>query len=407
MNLSALKSPPFRSYLVSLHLALNGFWAQRVIIGWLAWEMTGSAGVVGLVAFLNFFPTLFVSPLFGVFADRIDVRKGSILSYALAGILSALFAGLCIFGSPTPVLLALFSFVTGVISSANHPMRMSLTPRLAPAGDLPSVVAITSLNFNMSRLTGPAIGGILIQTIGAPLAFAVTAVTYAAPVTAIYFMRPRQRATPAQAAATGYLNQLAEGWRYALARQHLRAAVIFAGIGALAGRSVLETLPILANGVFGQGPSGLGYMTAAAGAGAAAASVFKAVSRPQTPGEFQPQSLAMPGSIPLLVASFAMIGDFATAVAAVALVGATVTLMSISLQSTVQMEIEDQYRGRVMGLWTTISIGSGAAGAVLMGFLVDLFGVAPAQLTIGLVLAAASILVLLRFRRGLSQPDAR
>ena len=77
-------------------------------------------GFVGLVAFLNFFPTLFVSPLFGVFADRIDVRKGSILSYALAGILSALFAGLCIFGSPTPVLLALFSFVTGVISSANH-----------------------------------------------------------------------------------------------------------------------------------------------------------------------------------------------------------------------------------------------------------------------------------------------
>ena len=407
MNLSALKSPPFRSYVVSLHLALNGFWAQRVIIGWLAWEMTGSAGFVGLVAFLNFFPTLFVSPLFGVFADRIDVRKGSILSYALAGILSALFAGLCIFGSPTPILLALFSFVTGVISSANHPMRMSLTPRLAPAGDLPSVVAITSLNFNMSRLTGPAIGGILIQTIGAPLAFAVTAVTYVAPVTAIYFMRPRERATPAQAAATGYLNQLAEGWRYALARQHLRAAVIFAGIGALAGRSVLETLPILANGVFGQGPSGLGYMTAAAGAGAAAASIFKAVSRPQTPGEFLPQILAMPVIIPLLVASFAMIGDFATAVAAVALVGATVTLMSISLQSTVQMEIEDQYRGRVMGLWTTISIGSGAAGAVLMGFLVDLVGVAPAQLMIGLVLAAASILVLLLFRRGLSQADAR
>ena len=77
MNLSALKSPPFRSYVISLHLALNGFWAQRVIIGWLAWEMTGSAGFVGLVAFLNFFPTLFVSPLFGVFADRIDVRTVS------------------------------------------------------------------------------------------------------------------------------------------------------------------------------------------------------------------------------------------------------------------------------------------------------------------------------------------
>ena len=401
MNLSALRSPPFRSYILSLHLALNGFWAQRVVIGWLAWEMTGSAGFVGLVAFLNFFPTLFVSPLFGVIADRIDVRKGSIFNYAAAGILSGMFAALCILGTPTPVLLALFSLVTGILSSANHPMRMSLTPRLAPASDLPSVVAITSLNFNLSRLIGPAIGGILIQTIGAPLAFAVTAATYAVPVTAIFFMQPRDRAATAQPPASGYVNQLVDGWRYALARPQIRAAVIFTGIGALSGRSILETLPILANGVFAQGPSGLGYMTAAAGAGAAAASIFKALSKPQTSGVFEPHILALPVIIPLLVTSFAVIADFATAVAAVALVGVAVTLLSISLQSTVQMAIEDQYRGRVMGLWTTISIGSGALGAVLMGGLAELAGVAAAQLMIGATLAIASIAVLLtsRYRR--------
>jgi len=399
MNLSALKSPPFRSYIVSLHLALNGFWAQRVIIGWLAWDITGSASFVGLVAFLNFFPTLFVSPLFGVFADRIDVRKGSIFSYGMAGTLSALFAAICIFATPNPLLLALFSLAAGVISSANHPMRMSLTPRLAPTAHLPSVVAVTSLNFNMSRLTGPVIGGLLIQVIGAPLAFAVTAVTYAAPVIAIYFMRPRERAETSEPPRSGYLNQLVDGWKYALARDHLRAAIIFGGIGALAGRSILETLPILANGVFDKGPSGLGYMTAAAGAGAVGASIFKAVSKPQKPDEFEPHILAMPVVIPLLVASVAMIRDFGTAVAAVALIGAAVTLLAISLQSTVQMAIEDQYRGRVMGLWTTISIGSGALGAVLMGVLVDLTGTPTAQLATGLSLATASIFVLLRFRQ--------
>jgi len=398
MNLSALRSPPFRLYIISLHLALNGFWAQRVVIGWLAWDMTGTAGFVGLVAFLNFFPTLFVSPLFGVFADRIDVRKGSMVSYSIAGILSGLFAALCLLGSPTPLLLALFSLVTGVISSANHPMRMSLTPRLAPASDLASVVAMTSLNFNLSRLIGPAVGGILIQTIGAPQAFAVTAATYAVPVIAIFFMRPRDRAAPTRPASHGYVNQLRDGWRYALASHQIRAAIIFTGIGALSGRSILETLPILANGVFDRGPSGLGYMTAAAGAGAAAASIFKALSKPQTSGMFEPHILALPVIIPLLVACFATIRDFATAVAAVAMVGATVTLLAISLQSTVQMAIEDQYRGRVMGFWTTISIGSGAFGAVLMGVLVDLAGVSAAQVMIGAALAASSILVLWRSR---------
>ena len=160
-------------------------------------------------------------------------------------------------------------------------------------------------------------------------------------------------------------------------------------------------MPILANGVFAQGPSGLGYMTAAAGAGAAAASIFKALSKPQTSGVFEPHILALPVIIPLLVTSFAVIADFATAVAAVALVGVAVTLLSISLQSTVQMAIEDQYRGRVMGLWTTISIGSGALGAVLMGGLAELAGVAAAQLMIGATLAIASIAVLLtsRYRR--------
>ena len=398
MNLSALKSPPFRSYIVSLHLALNGFWAQRVIIGWLAWDLTGSAGFVGLVAFLNFFPTLFVSPLFGVFADRIDVRRGSILSYALAGAFSGLFAAMCILASPSAFLLALFSLVTGVISSANHPMRLSLTPRLAPAVDLPSVVAITSLNFNLSRLTGPALGGLLIQIIGAPHAFAVTALTYSAPVIAIYFMRPRDRASTKEASSSGYVNQLVDGWRYTLERQQLRAAIIFGGIGALAGRSVLETLPILANGVFNQGPSGLGYMTAAAGAGAAGASIFKAVARPQQPDRFEFSILAMPVVIPLLVASLAIVNDFGTAVATVAVIGACVTFLAISLQSTVQMAIEDHYRGRVMGLWTTISIGSGALGAVLMGLLVDLAGTPPAQLLTGLTLAAMSLLVLSKFR---------
>lgn len=407
MNLSALKSPPFRSYILSLHLALNGFWAQRVIMGWLAWQMTGSASFVGLVAFLNFIPTLFVSPLFGVAADRIDVRWGSICSYAAAGTLSAIFAGITIFGGLTPVLLALFSVITGTISSTNHPMRMSLTPRLAPAEDLASVVAITSLNFNMSRLTGPAIGGILIQMIGAPYAFALTAATYAAPVIAIYFMRPRDRSASSRPPADGYLNQLADGWRYALARHQVRAAVVFAGIGALAGRSVLETLPILANGVFQQGPSGLGYMTAAAGAGAASASVFLAMSKPQRVGGFGRAVLAMPIVVPLLVASLTIVNDFHLAVAVIALIGATVTLLAISLQATVQLAIEDHYRGRVMGLWTTISIGSGAAGAILMGLLIDLLGVAEAQLAIGLALAGLSCIALTRFGKAPSPDQVR
>lgn len=212
-------------------------------------------------------------------------------------------------------------------------------------------------------------------------------------------MRPRERAASSGVPASGYLNQLVGGWRHAPARPRVRAAIIFAGIGALAGRSVLETLPILANGVFAQGPSGLGYMTAAAGAGAASASVFLTMSKPQEVGGFGRPVLAMPVTVPLLVASLTMVDDFYLAVAVIALIGAAVTLLSISLQATVQPAIEDHYRGRVMGLWTTISIGS-AAGAMLMGLLIDMTGLAEAQLAIGPTLAAMSRVVLIRFGKG-------
>ena len=333
-------------------------------------------------------------------ADRIDVRIGTVVSYSIYGTLSGIFAWICLADALTPLLLAGFSLLSGVISSANHPMRMSLTPRLAPAEHLSSVVALTSLNFNLSRLMGPAIGGILIQAIGAPQALVLTALAYIPPITAIFLMRPRERSLSAKPAGQqGYFTELLGGWRYALTRHLVRTAIIFSGLGALAGRSVLETLPILANGVFGKGPAGLGMMTAAAGAGAAAAAIFKAISRAQSAGKLHPHILAMVIMVPLLVASLSQVSNFTTAMIIVILLGGCVTFLAISLQSLVQMEIDDHHRGRVMGLWTTVSIGSGAGGAVIMGYLTDWMGVPAAQTTIGLVLATSGVALILRHHK--------
>ena len=396
MDLHALKSRDFRNYLISFHLSLNGFWAQRVILGWLAWDQTGSAGFVGLVAFLNFFPTIFVSPLFGVIADKIDVRKGSIISYSMAGTISALFAFMSFMNLSTPVLLAGFSLLTGLISSANHPMRMSLTPRLAPAAQLSSVVALTSLNFNLSRLIGPAIGGLLIQTIGAPLALMVTAWTYAAPVLALIFIRPRQRHETTIDNPTGYFASLRQGWNFAISSEILRTALIFSAVGMLAGRSVLETLPIIANGVFERGPSGLGFMTAAAGAGATCAAILKAFTAAQQPDRFPRHVLFLVMMIPCLVASLSPATNFYVAILIVTALGGSTTLLGISLQTLAQMTINDDFRGRVMGLWTTISIGSGAMGAMLMGIAIEGVGISTAQFSIGALFAVAGLVAIFR-----------
>jgi MFS family permease len=388
MNLVALKSPPFRSYLVSMSVALHGLWAQRVIVGWLAWELTGSAAFVGIVAFLNFIPTVIGSPFFGVIADRIDLRRASIIAYALVGTISAIFSIIAFADGLIPLVVAGFSLATGIIASANHPIRMSLTPRLAPVEHLSSVIALTALNFNLSRLVGPAIGGGLIQIIGAPSALMVTAVGYLPAVLVLPFVRPRERTNEGRKDDEGYLAALLDGWRQALNKRIIRLGMLLSGLCAITGRSVLETLPILADGVFEKGPAGLGLMTAVAGGGALCASLFKALSVAQQPNAVPQHALVMALATPILVTSLAAVDHFFAALGITMFLGFSVTLVAVSLQSLVQMEISDVYRGRVMGLWIMVSIGGGAAGAIIMGGVSDALGVTSAQVTIGLTALA-------------------
>ncbi len=383
MNLAALKSPSFRAYLFTVHVALQGFWAQRVITGWLAWDLTGSAAFVGMVAFLNFAPTLLSGPFFGVIADRIDVRRASIFIYFLVFLISLGFSAVATTSMLLPWVVAGFSLATGLISAANHPVRMSLTPRLAPANAMSSVIALTAVNFNVSRLVGPAIGGALIQSAGAPLALLFTALAYMPVIITLNFVAAREREYPAGSMPAGYFAALAAGARYAWTRRLVRLGIVFSGLVAIAGRSVLETLPVLADGVYQAGPAGLGFMTAAAGAGALMASLVKVLGPEQKAGQVTTIVLVMAVLTPIFVGMLGFVDAFPMALLATGAIGFSVTAVAVSLQSMIQMELDDAYRGRVMGFWTMISIGGGAVGAMMMGVLSDLIGVHGAQFVVG------------------------
>ena len=383
MNLVALQSPSFRAYLFSVAVALHGFWAKRVIIGWLAWELTGSAAFVGFVSFLNLAPTFLCGPFFGVIADRIDVRRASIVNYASVCLITFGFVALTTTSWLTAWAVAGFSLATGLISSLNHPVRMSLTPRLAPAAHMSSVIALTATNFNVSRLLGPVMGGALIQAVGATAALFVAALCYVPVVITLNFVTARDRATSTEAVPTGFIAALVGGIRYALDHHLIRLGIILSGFVAIAGRSVLETLPVLADGVFNAGPTGLGLMTAGAGVGALAASLAKVLGRGQLEGTVPPIVLVMALVTPGLVSGLSVIDQFWQALILTVMLGFSITIVAVSLQSMIQMELPDHYRGRVMGLWTMVSIGGGAVGAMLMGTIGDLFGISMAQICIG------------------------
>ncbi|WP_223428932.1 MFS transporter [Tateyamaria pelophila] len=382
MNLAALRFRDFRIYMIGNIFALNGLWMQRLTIGWIAWELTGSASFVGLVAFINFAPTIFAGPFFGVLVDRIRIRRAAMITQSALFVLAiALFLSF-LAGVLSPVLLATLSGLLGTVMAAHNPIRMSLAPRLVDRFAVASVISLTAINFNFARLSGPAVAGWLITSWGVGASLFIQALLYLPFILALSVIRPRER-VPTKAAAVPFFQDMAVGIRHVLRTPLIRQALLITGVGAFISRGVLEILPVIADGAFSKGATGLGLLTAAAGFGALIAGISKALMPGQTGGRLPGLALVAAIAGTTLVPAIGFSGLWPLTLLLVACLGFAATMTGVSMQTAIQVDLEDDMRGRVMSLWVLIGIGSAASGAVFLGALTDLVGLATALSWVG------------------------
>lgn len=193
MNLAAIKFRDFRIYLIGNIFALNGLWMQRLTIGWLAWDLTGSSSFFGLVAFINFAPTIIVGPFFGVLVDRIRIRRAAMITQSFLCVLALVLLFSFSTGLLGPALLALLSGMLGIAAAAHNPIRMSLAPRLVDRSAIASVISLTAINFNLARLTGPALAGWLISSWGVSASLLFQTMFYLPFILALSQLQPRER----------------------------------------------------------------------------------------------------------------------------------------------------------------------------------------------------------------------
>lgn len=390
VNLSALNSRNFRLYLAGNLFALNAMWMLRIIVGWLAWDLTGSASFVGLIAFVYFLPTMVLGPVFGVLIDRSDVRHAAIVvqSLFLTAALGLWFVQhLEILGAPH---LLTYSLASGMIMSAHGPVRMSMAPRLVASHDIPSAVNFASLAYNVSRMTGPAIGGWAISQIGAGPATLATALCYLPFLVALSLLHVRQAAT--KPAKPGFLGDLAEGARFAFGDAGIRAALALAAIASIFILGSLEILPVIADGVFAKGAAGLGLLTASSGLGAIVAGLVLVL----LPSAIGRDRLPLAAAISLFgvacIAGLGLTASWPAAIGLVAAMSAAAAASGIICQSAIQTRIGDGMRGRVMSMWASVAIGSSAMGAAVLGVAVEFLGLGVtltfSAISAGLLLAA-------------------
>ncbi len=346
---------------------------QRVTIGWIAWDMTASASFVGLIAFVSYAPSIVTGPFFGVLVDRIRVKRAAMATQVVLLLLAFVLFATYAQNLLTPALLAVFSGLSGIVSSAYNPIRMSLAPRLVDQKAVASVITLGAINFNLARLTGPAIGGWMIAVWGVGPSLLVQSFLYLPFIFAISFLKPRPR-SHRPGPVEPFMQAMAAGIRYVRHHDLTRRAILITAAFAFVIRGVLEILPVLADGVFDKGASGLGLLTSAAGFGALLAGVGKAFLPSQIVGR-----LPLPALISAVigVALVPVVGQSTSwelTLVLIAILGFTTSLTAISMQTAIQLGLDDDFRGRVMSIWVMLGIGASAAGAVVLGSLADQIG---------------------------------
>jgi MFS family permease len=385
---AALKHRNFRLFFMGQFVSLCGTWIQTVAQGWLVLQLTDSAFAVGLVTTLGSLPILLFTLYGGVVADRVNKHRLVLTLQALM-VIEALTLGILTYLHLVTVhwVMGLAVFF-GCLSAFEVPTRQALISEIVAREDLMNAIALGSSAFNVARVVGPAVAGVLIATVGLAACYFANAASYLAVIASLLLMRPDRRPTPEPAPA---LEAMREGFGYMFGNRWPRAIVTIIATFAVFGFSFIPMMPVFARDALHLDARGYGAMVSAIGVGATAAAFFMAglggrVGRPQ----LVLRSSVLFGVV-LTAAAFAP--GFWWAIALFTVAGCLMALNGIAANTTLQIEAPDRLRGRVMGFYSFVVLGMVPFGSLQAGWIAEHYGVRTAIAAGGLVclLVAAAV----------------
>jgi len=378
---SSLSVPNYRLYFTGQSISLAGTWMQMTAQSWLVLLLTHSSTKLGLVVALQTLPVLLLGPYGGVVADRVDKRKLMIVLQIAMGCQALALGLLTVFGVVRFWEVCLLAVILGLNNAFENSARQAFVREMVGKTELRNAITLNSVTVNAARAVGPAIGGVLIATVGVGVCFLVNAASFVAVVTSLIIMNTAalRPSTPAPRAS----GQLREGLRYAARTPDIAIPLAMMGLVGLLAYEFQVSIPVLAKQTFHGGSEAYGFLTAAMGIGAVIGGLFTAAR-----GRTGLRSMIIAGTgfgVAIIVCAFAPV--IGLAYAAMLFVGwASVSFIAIG-NSTIQLASDPSMRGRAIALWQVAFQGTTPIGGPLIGWIIAI-----ANPRIGLAVGGVSCL---------------
>jgi MFS family permease len=394
----ALQHRNFQLYFTGQLISVAGTWMQIVAQAWLVYQLSHSELMLGVVGFAAAIPSLLISPWGGVVVDRVNKRNLLVITQASAMVLAFILAVLTFTGLVQVWEIVALAAIMGVVNAFDGPARQAFVVEMVGREDLPNAIALNSMMFNGARIIGPALGGLLLATVGTAWCFFINGVSFLAVIGCLLLMRLTPRTQVLEVGSPW--SDFKYGLRYVLLHRNIFALLMLALIFSVFGISYNTLLPAFVDQVLHAGATGYGVLNAFIGVGAVTGALIMA--RYGDRGQRGRWLVWMILLFPFMLLLFAFNTQFMLALGLAVGLGVGFMLVFTCINTLLQTNVDDQMRGRVMGLYTLTFFGFAPFGNLAIGMLAERWGmsvVITLNAACAFILAAIVILLVPQLRK--------
>ena len=392
-GLRAFRHRNYRLFWTGMLISLIGTWMQSVGQAWLVLQLTNDPIALGLVAAAQFMPVLVLGLFGGIVADAVSKRKALYVTQTVAALLALSLAFLVVSGAVQVWQVFVLALLLGVVNAFDMPIRQSFVIEMVGREDIANAVALNSAVFNLTRIIGPAIAGLLIAAIGIAPLFFINAATYVAMILALLLMRPHALHPPSQRVILernwrSVVDRLVEGLRYVRGDKPIFLAISILGVVSIFALNFSVMIPLVARDLLGGNADTYGFLMAATGVGSLLSALTIAFGARPT----MRRLLVGAAVIGISMIGLGISRNLFLSLGLMFLAGWGTIAMAATCNTLIQLNVPDVLRGRVASVYTTVFAGSTPFGGLFSGALAAIGGPG-AALVVGGSMAVLAALV--------------